>query len=338
MLPETDVEWPPKEFKPFFEQADLYDGWYAGDVERLSSTYRHAPITHRAQLNGGIVGATTRAWLGKPQASGETRSRLHIPLVADIATLSSDYLFGEAPRVVFPGERSENGDSDRDLLQERTEKVINTPRFHSLLLEAGEVASALGGVYLRHVWDPSRLKTVRAELVHADAAVPTFRYGDLESVRFWTELPILEDDAMVYRHLEEYRVGAIEHGLFAGTKDRLGQRMDVERREEIAWLARPGVLNENSEIITGVDGLTAAYVPNMRPNAQFRRIPACRCSASLTSPRSCSCSTPCTRWGRRGCETSASRRPASSSRRRTSNRTSSGRLRASTTTAKSMRA
>lgn len=273
MLPETNVEWPPKEFKPFFEQADLYDGWYAGDVERLSSTYRHTPITHRAQLNGGIVGAATRAWLGKPQASGETRSRLHIPLAADIATLSADYLFGEAPRVVFPGERSENGDSDRDLLQERTEEVINTPRFHSLLLEAGEVASALGGVYLRHVWDPSRLRTVRAELVHADAAVPKFRYGDLESVTFWSELPMLEDDAMVYRHLEEHRFGAIEHGLFAGTKDRLGQRIDVERRKETAWLARPGVLNENSEIITGVDGLTAAYVPNMRPNAQFRRMP-----------------------------------------------------------------
>jgi len=272
-LPDTNAVWPPKPFTDFFQQLEIYDGWYAGDIDRLASSYRHTPITHRAQYNGGLVGAATRAWLGKPPSNGESRARLHIPLAADIATLSADYLFGEAPRVVFPGERSENGKSERDVIQERAEKVINTARFHSTLLESGEVAAALGGAYLRLVWDVTRLKTVRAEAVHADAAIPTFRFGDLEEVTFWTELTKGTDDPIVYRHLENHRPGVIEHGLYAGTEDRLGQRVPFDDRPETAWLAAPGVVNENSEIVTGVDGLTAAYVPNMRPNAQFRRTP-----------------------------------------------------------------
>lgn len=272
-LPETNVAWPPPQFKEFFDLLDIYDGWYAGDVDRLASTYRHTPITHRAQLNGGLVGAATRAWLGKPPAGGEMRSRLHIPLAADIATLSADYLFGEAPRVVFPGDRSKDGSSERDQLQDRAEKVINTARFHSTLLEAGEVSAALGGAYLRLVWDRERLKAVGAEAVHADAAVPTFRFGQLEEVIFWSELPKGSDETVVYRHLENHRRGVIEHGLYAGTSDRLGKRVPFEDRSETAWLAAPGVTNDLAEIPTNVDGLTAAYIPNMRPNAQFRRTP-----------------------------------------------------------------
>lgn len=274
-LPDTNVVWPPKPFEEYFTQLDIYDGWYAGDIDRLASTYRHTPITHRAQYNGGIVGVATRAWLGKPPAAGEARARLHIPLAADIATLSADYLFGEAPRVVFPGERSTDGKSERDAIQDRTEKVINTARFHSTLLESGEVAAALGGTYLRLVWDRERLKTVRAEAVHADAAIPKFRFGDLEEVTFWTVLADGSDtDGIVYRHLENHRPGVIEHGLYAGTDGRLGQRVPFDYRPETKWLAAPGVVNDNSEVVTNVTGLTAAYVPNMRPNAQFRRTPA----------------------------------------------------------------
>lgn len=272
-LPDSNVTWPPKQFKTYFNQLDVFDGWYQGDTERLASSYRLRPIQHRAQLNGGLVGFGARAWLGKPAAAGEERSRLHIPLAADIATLSADYMFGEAPRVVLPGERtqSDGGDqSSRDKMQDRVEKVINTPRYHATLLEAGEVGAALGGAYQRLVWDRERLSTVRAENVHADAAIPTFRFGDLEQVIFWKELATEKD--VVWRHLELHAPGRIEHGLYRGESERLGVRVPVEERPETEWLA--GLLNADSEILTGVAGLTAAYVPNMRPNAQFRRDPA----------------------------------------------------------------
>jgi A118 family predicted phage portal protein len=268
-LPEGNAVWPPKEFDPYLDLLEVFDGWYTGDIEALASIYQARPITHRAQYNGGLVGVGARAWLGKPPTPGEGRNRLHIPLAADIATLSADYLFSEAPRVVFPGERSEKGDSERDKIQDRAEKAINTARFHSLLLESGEVASALGGTYLRLVWNKERLKTVRAEAVPADAAIPTFRFGDLYEVTFWTELS--NEKGKVWRHLEHHAPGTIEHALFEGTDTRLGTRVEITARPETAWLAE--VIDEDSQIKTQAEGLTAAYVPNMRPNKLFRKVP-----------------------------------------------------------------
>lgn len=268
-LPAAGSAWPPAEFKPHFDLPAVYDACYVGDTDRMQSSYRK-PITHPAQFNGGIVGAGARAVLGKPQQPHEQRAHLHIPLPADIATLSADYLFSEAPRVVFPGERSENGESDRDRVQARAEKIINTPRTHSLFLESAEVASALGGTYLRLVWDATALKSVMADAVHADAAIPTFRYGQLREVTFWTEYD--GGKGKVWRHLERHAVGIIEHALYEGDAQTLGRRVEITARSETAWLA--GVLNENSEIVTGLDTLTAAYVPNMRPNKKFRRSPA----------------------------------------------------------------
>lgn len=269
-LPDGNVTWPPKEFDDYFQMLGVFDNWYVGDLAALTEKYQSQPITHSAQYNGGIVGFGARAWLGKPPKKGESRARLHIPLAADIATLSADYLFSEAPRVVLPGERSTTGDTPRDRMQNRAEKVINTPAFHSLLLESGEIASALGGTYLRLVWDESALKAVQAEAVHADAAIPVFRFGQLREVTFWSELA--EEDGKVWRHLEHHSPGLIEHGLYAGTRSKLGRRVPVGDRPETAWLA-PLIANEMSAIETGVDGLTAAYVPNMRPNKLFRKKP-----------------------------------------------------------------
>jgi len=272
-LPDGNVPWPPKQFDGFFDLMQIFDGWYTGDVETLMQKYQNRPITHRSQFNGGLVGFGARAWWGKPPAAGEERSRLHIPLAADIATLSADYLFSEAPRVVLPGERSKDGDTPRDRMQDRAEKVINTPAFHSLLLESGEVASALGGTYLRLVWDTEALKAVQADAVHADAAIPTFRFGRLAEVTFWSELD--DTDGKVYRHLERHAIGVVEHGLYLGTRDKIGSLVSVQDRPETAWLAAPTTPRSVAVVSmeTGVEGLTAAYVPNMRPNKLFRKDP-----------------------------------------------------------------
>ena len=269
-IPDEGTAWPPAAYKPYLDVVDTYDAWYVGDVDRLGYTARkpNQPVTDPHQFNGGISGALARAWYGKPPKAGEQRTRLHVPLAADIATLSADYLFSEPPRVVLPGERSEDGDTPRDRMQARADAIINTPSFHSMLLEAGEVASALGGVYLRLVWNQEALSEVRAEIVHVDAAIPTFRYGELQEVTFWTEYTA-EKGGGVWRHLEHHSPGRIEHALYAGTAMNLGRRVEVTARPETAWLA--DVLDENSSIVTDVNGLTAAYIPNMRPNKQFRK-------------------------------------------------------------------
>lgn len=126
-LPNRNIELPTRHFRAYFDDLANYDGWLVGDVSRISSSFRVQPITHRSQLNDGLVGAASRAWLGKPSPQGESRTRLHMPLAQDIATLSADYLFSEPPRAVLPGRRVEGERNRRDAMQERMEQVINTP-------------------------------------------------------------------------------------------------------------------------------------------------------------------------------------------------------------------
>jgi hypothetical protein len=133
------------------------------------------------------------------------------------------------------------------------------------------VSSALGGTFLRLVWSQEDLKEVRAEAVHADAGIPSFRYGDLHEVTFFTEYKG-ENDGVVFRHLELHTRGRIEHGLYEGTAAKLGRRVPLDERPETEWLA--GLVDAESGLPTGVEGLTAAYIPNMRPNKRFRKDPA----------------------------------------------------------------
>jgi A118 family predicted phage portal protein len=254
----------------------FYDALYVGNVDRMTATSQQGPITHPAQYNGGIVGAGARAWLGKPPVSGENRVRLHVPLPADISTMSADLLFSEPPRMVLPESIKREGDViTRSAQQQRVEDIINSPEFHATLLEAAEVQSALGGVYLRLIWDRNRLRSVRADVVHADCAMPEFRFGELSAVTFWTELSSLGDD-FVYRHLERVEPGFTEHGLYKGGKNTLGVRVPIEEHPSTSWLAAPGVLNEESQLLSGIDRMTAVFIPNMLPNKEFRKHPLLR--------------------------------------------------------------
>ncbi|KPC70110.1 hypothetical protein ADL26_17955, partial [Thermoactinomyces vulgaris] len=72
--------------------------------------------------------------------------------------------------------------------------------------------------------------------------------------------------------------GVIEHGVYEGTADTLGMPMlnedgrpALDRFPATAPLA--DVVNDAGEIATGIERLTVAYVPNMRPNKVWRDIP-----------------------------------------------------------------
>lgn len=93
-------------------------------------------------------------------APGQRDDRLHIPLAADIANTSASLLFSEPP--AFTVEDT----TPQTRLDELTEagSVANT------LLEAAEVAAALGGVFLRVTWDASLAARPLLTAVHADSA------------------------------------------------------------------------------------------------------------------------------------------------------------------------
>ncbi|MES9804929.1 phage portal protein [Streptomyces cinereoruber] len=259
-LPTGGQPWPPPELRPVLNQMVVWDAWWSGDPDRLSSLYGGGPgaTTRPAQYRGGVVGTVARWFWGKPPAAGEQRTKLHVPIAADICQTSSDLLFSEPPAASVEDETT----------QARLDELADTG-VHAALLEAAELAAALGGVFLRPAWDADLSDRPWLSAVHADAAIPEFKWGRLAAVTFWEELS--REGGIVLRRLERHEPGAILHGLYEGTSDQLGRSVPLTEHASTRPLAT--VVNADGAVTTGWPGLTAVYVPNMRPNRMWRSVP-----------------------------------------------------------------
>ncbi|MBF6333331.1 phage portal protein [Nocardia transvalensis] len=266
MLPDTDIPWPPPPFDRAHKQMAIWDAWYANDTDRLSDIYRRYPAYRPAQFAGGLVGRIVRFFWGRPDPQAVTR--LHAPLASDIARGSADMVFAQPPRFVI-GDGDARG--DRAAAQARLELLLGGADTAATLLEAGELASVLGGVYLRAWWDRSVGDHVVLGHMPADAAVPYWHYGRLVAVTFWQVVAEDTRAGVVWRHLEHHAPGRIEHGLYVGGRDRLGRRRPLAEHPATEWAAP--LVDSRSAIPTGITDLTARYVPNMKPNRAWRRTP-----------------------------------------------------------------
>ncbi len=133
------------------------------------------------------------------------------------------------------------------------------------------MCAALGGVYLRVVWDTDVADKPWLDLVPPDAAIPEFRYDRLVSVTFWT---VLEDHGKtVVRHLEKHipHHNVILHGVFEGDQQKLGRQVDLGGFEQTRPLMSI-VTNGNAIELPDqpLDASTVVYVPNRRPNKVWR--------------------------------------------------------------------
>lgn len=266
-LPSRDITWPPTDPTVQNALAD-WDAWYSSEPDRLTDRYlnrgiRELPENRPAQYRGGVVGRVARWFWGNPTAPGEKRDKLHVPLAGDIARTSSELLFSAPPAFLVddqPTQDALTGLMDGGL--------------HPTLLEAGELAAALGGAYLRVVWDEDIDPTAPwIDTVAGDAAVPEFAYGRLRAVTFWQVLR--QDGNSVLRHLERHEKGRILHGLYDGSLGTLGRAVPLTEHEQTAPLAR--LVDSDGGIDTGApDHLTAAYIPNVRPARAWRNLPAAR--------------------------------------------------------------
>lgn len=151
--------------------------------------------------------------------------------------------------------------------QDRLDELAESDGIANALLEAAEVCAALGGVYLRITWDRSLADRPLLTSVHPDSAVPEMRWGRLSAVTFRHELT--STSATVWRHLERHSPGWIEHALYEGSPDNLGTRVPLTEHPEVADLA-DSLGPEGDALPTGIDRLTAAYVPNIRPDRANR--------------------------------------------------------------------
>lgn len=265
-LPTADTPWPPTDPIVQVTLAD-HDAWYSSDPDRLEQRYANRgyrdDVNRPSQYRGGVVGALARWFWGNPTAPGEKRDKLHVPLAGDIARTSSELLFSEPPTLTV----------EHDATQERLDKLTEEG-LHPTLLEAGEVCAALGGAYLRVVWDDEVADRPWIDVVAGDRAVPEFRYGRLLAVTFWTVLPNEDtNDRRVFRHLEKHERGRIYHGLYEGSLTSLGTARPLP--DHPATLPLAAMVDQDGGLDTGApDHLTAAYVPNVRPARAWRHIPS----------------------------------------------------------------
>lgn len=275
-LPAANTVWPPKPFDTALAQIKVHDAWYVGDGDSLHSTYGGSPNAARtrpSQKAGGIVGAAARFFWGRPLPENQQRTRLHMPVAADIATTSADLLFSEPPRVLLPKDETTGKDGKIVVkdhpAQDRLEEIFNNPLTHATLLETAELASAHGGAYLRIVWDKDASDYPMLTGVAADGAIPTWRFGRLSAVTFWTVISTTATREVV-RHLERHEKGRILHGVYVGDDQSLGRMVLLDDYDATAWAAP--LVDEEGAIPTGSEGLTAQFVPNILPQRRWRRI------------------------------------------------------------------
>lgn len=278
-LPVTNQAWPPKPYAPISRRLLIWDAWHSGEIDKLATVYYDLggnstagrsffattgeagmPTVRPGQYRSGLIGSIQRWFHGQPTPPGEKRNKYHVPVAGDIAATSSDLLFAEPLTIEAAGSGN----------QEVIDGLFDDG-MHATLLETGELTSALGGGYLRVVWDTDIAEYPWIDQVPADVAIPQFSYGKLVAVTFWRE--ISNDGKEVVRHLEKHVPGqnVILHGVYKGNQTDLGTVYPLTDFPETAGFASDLTSGNAIEFPDQPkDASTVVYVPNMRPNRLWR--------------------------------------------------------------------
>lgn len=271
-LPKDNSPWPLPEWSLLHDMVASAAVWWEGDTAGLESHYAVHQRTYRpSQFDGGVVGAASRMFWGKPRTSGQPRKKLHLPLAADVAGMSANLLF-ETPAQAHLAQSGEvDGEPVRAgnaAASDRLDALFNTDAMASSLLVAAESCAALGGVYGRVMWDQTLQPEPWIDWVDADSAIPEWRYGRLAAVTFVEELPRI-DKKTVHRILSRHTPGRIEYVLMVGRDDNLGESVPLADHPSTAGLAT--LVDADCGVATGIDRIAAVYIPNVQPIPAFRR-------------------------------------------------------------------
>ena len=283
--------WPPAPFSIALDRFAEHGAWWVGDTATLQTIYAGEAATHvhnGAPHRGGLVGSLSKAFWGAPLVKGEKRMKMHVDLAGGICRLSATLLFGEQVKIRYPkpAELDAAGITPAKTKwqhegQDRLDKIMSSDETRAQLLQGGEYASALGGVFLAVTWNEGLADHVRIRAYAADCAIPEFQDGILTAVTLWTEYRVDRD---VYRLLERHDVGMISYTLHRGTDRFLGAVVPINSLNETAHynglrsqaeldraIAEPGSWSETVAVATGVPRLAVVYIPNRMPNKDWRK-------------------------------------------------------------------
>lgn len=261
--------WPPPKYEKIWARMRTWEAWYVGEAELLSSA-ANSDDTGRGLK--GLVANTWDRWWGQTAYEAatqrQTQIKIHVPLAADIATMSADNLMADPPKFK----------SDDQVTQERLTGMVDDG-LHVVLRSALELCAAIGGIYLKTIKDFENEK-VAILAVDADRAMPTFRLGKMVAVTFWSVMKRTE--TKVYRHLEHHDLdpvtgnGRILHELWEGTEDSKGSLVPWEEDDVLEYFIDviDNIDPDTGYIDTGTEGLDCVYIPNRLPNGVWGKTAA----------------------------------------------------------------
>ena len=241
----------PADLVNVFRDYQLYDAWYSGDRIRISNLYQSRLYT-----------PTKEGSFWAKRSKEHRQVMAHIPVAKDIAATSASFLFSEHPIISIP----ESATNTKALQAEgHLQDIIADGLYYPKFLEAAEIASAMGGVFLKVDWNINLAGYPILNIVQPDNALPIFQYGILQSVKFIQAVRREPDNDIVYWLVEEQYPGMIVSRLYKGSAGVLGREIDLNSIDETAYTL--------PEVVTGLEGLAVVYVPNNLPNPKYRGLP-----------------------------------------------------------------
>jgi len=288
---------PPKEYNDYFKMLAEASVWYGGDAADLVAYYGFGKNTGPGTRFWQRAGKSTRsacihvsfaADIARTSTSllfGES-PKFRIPEAAEArqakAREASDKMKAERDEVargfglpVVPDLATKEINSinevnygDAIACEERLNELVDLTDLQAKLLEAGELQSGLGGVFIKIDWDIKVAEHPIISIVQPDSALPEFKWGMLQAVTFFRIVQVT--GKVVMRHLEYHDKTGIWHGLYIGSETKLGRKVSLTEHPQTQDLA------EHIEC----DDLNVAYIPNSLPNRRYRGTPYGQCDTA----------------------------------------------------------
>ena len=228
--------------------------WYSGEAELLANFYFDSDLKNYLNLNYGTRN-NNKFW-GRQIKNGADFF-IHVPIANDIAETSATFLFGEAPIIRFKSDSEGMKKNQEDL-----DTMLTNSGFYRKILEGAELASAMGGVFIKVAWDSELSPYPIPVIAQCDQAFPRFKFGKLESVDLVYEVE--NDGSTVKRLVETISRGKIENALYSGSSDNMGKKVSLSDCDSTKGL---------EEVVDTAGVMTCVYIPNLLPNKLCRTSP-----------------------------------------------------------------